>query len=64
MSPVLVIHGMEDDMVDFSHGVGLYERAPNTVEPLWVPGAGHNDIEEYPQFFERLWQFLYSDLAK
>lgn len=35
-SPVLVIHGTEDEVIDFSHGVTIYEKCPRTVEPLWV----------------------------
>ncbi|KAJ0182357.1 hypothetical protein K1T71_001726 [Dendrolimus kikuchii] len=39
-SPVLVIHGTEDEVIDFSHGLAIYERCPRAVEPLWVEGAG------------------------
>lgn len=35
-SPVLVIHGTDDEVIDFSHGIGIYERCPKAVEPLWV----------------------------
>lgn len=35
-SPVLVIHGTEDEVIDFSHGLGIYEKCPKAVEPLWV----------------------------
>lgn len=38
--PTLVIHGTEDDVIDFSHGLTLYENCPSSVEPLWVAGAG------------------------
>ena len=48
-SPVLVIHGTEDEVIDFSHGLAIYERCPRAVEPLWVEGAGHNDVELYNQ---------------
>ncbi|CAH0405228.1 unnamed protein product [Chilo suppressalis] len=39
-SPVLVIHGTEDEVIDFSHGLAIYERCPRAVEPLWVELAG------------------------
>lgn len=42
MSPVLVIHGTEDDVINISHGVAIYERCPRAVEPLWVEVSGHN----------------------
>uniref|UniRef100_H2ZC19 palmitoyl-protein hydrolase n=1 Tax=Ciona savignyi TaxID=51511 RepID=H2ZC19_CIOSA len=61
-SPVLVIHGTEDEVIDFSHGLAIYEQCPRAVEPLWVEGAGHNDIELYSQYVERLRQFIHSEL--
>ena len=61
-SPVLVIHGTEDEVIDFSHGLAIFERCPRTVEPLWVEGAGHNDVELYTQYLERLRQFITIEL--
>lgn len=57
-APTLVIHGTEDEVIDFSHGLAIYERCPRSVEPLWVPGAGHNDIELNPVYLERLRRFI------
>lgn len=61
-STVLVIHGTEDEVIDFSHGLAIYERCPRTVEPLWVEGAGHNDVELFGQYLERLKQFINVEL--
>lgn len=36
ISPVLVIHGTKDEVIDYSHGEAIYERCPRAVEPLWV----------------------------
>jgi hypothetical protein len=46
-SIVLIIHGTEDDVIDVSHGFALYNRIhiQHQIEPLWLDGAGHNDIE-------------------
>ena len=57
-----MIHGTEDEVIDFSHGLSIYERCPRTVEPLWVEGAGHNDVELYGQYLERLRQFINVEL--
>ena len=62
-SPVLVIHGTEDEVVDFSHGLTIYERCPRTVAPLWIEGAGHNDVELYSQYLERLKRLINVELA-
>lgn len=61
-SPVLVIHGTEDEVIDFSHGLAIYERCPRTVEPMWVEGAGHNDVELYAVYLERLKRFISVEL--
>lgn len=54
-SPVLVIHGTEDEVIDFSHGVTIYEKCPRAVEPLWVEVNENNSkVESIPfkfQFF-------------
>ena len=41
-SPVLVIHGTEDEVIHFSHGLAIYEKCPRAVEPLWI--EVHNSI--------------------
>ena len=56
-SPVLVIHGTEDEVIDFSHGLAMYELCPQAVEPPGVQRAGHNDIELYAQYLGRLKHF-------
>lgn len=61
-SKVLVIHGTDDEVIDFSHGLAMHEAAPVTVEPLWVEGAGHNDIELYGQYIDRIRRFVNVEL--
>lgn len=61
-APTLVIHGTEDEVIDFSHGLAIYERCPKSVEPLWVPGAGHNDIELNPAYLDRLLRFIHEEV--
>ncbi|KAH9504600.1 Alpha/beta hydrolase domain-containing protein 17B [Bulinus truncatus] len=46
-SPVLVIHGTEEDeVIDFTHGLTIYERCPTTVEPLWVEAATEETVQD------------------
>ena len=42
--PLVVIHGTADMVVPCSHGRQLHAMAQKASEPLWVKGAGHNDI--------------------
>lgn len=62
-SPLLVIHGTEDEAIDIRHGIALYERCSNTVEPLWVNGGQHNDLEYYKEFMDRLKVFINMELS-
>ncbi|CAH8563187.1 unnamed protein product [Schistosoma rodhaini] len=54
ISPTLIIHGTEDEIIDRVHAQRLYERIPNTLEPLFIRGAGHNDCELYEEYLIRL----------
>ena len=57
-APTLIIHGTKDEIIDFHHGQALYDNAANPVEPLWVEGAGHNDVALYNDYLVRLKTFI------
>ncbi|MCH6255312.1 alpha/beta hydrolase [Puniceicoccaceae bacterium K14] len=43
--PILLIHGMQDEVVPFSHAKGLEEAIETSMlETYWVESAGHNDL--------------------
>lgn len=63
-SPVLVIHGTEDEVIDITHGQAIHALCPNPVSPLWVQGAGHNDIELFREYLERVKKFVNKDIVK
>ncbi|KAF6030179.1 ABHD17B [Bugula neritina] len=63
-SPVMVIHGTDDEVIDFQHGLEIYDKTPITVEPLWLEGAGHNDVELYGQYLDRLKKFIDVELPR
>lgn len=42
--PVLVMHGVHDDIIPLRHGQELYRLAPGPKLCLWVDAAGHNDL--------------------
>eukprot|EP00268_Persea_americana_P017588 TRINITY_DN1849_c0_g1_i5.p1 TRINITY_DN1849_c0_g1~~TRINITY_DN1849_c0_g1_i5.p1 ORF type:complete len:295 (-),score=52.26 TRINITY_DN1849_c0_g1_i5:511-1395(-) len=58
--PVLVIHGTEDEIVDFSHGKRLWELAKEKYEPLWVKGGGHCNLETFPEYIKHLRKFIHA----
>ncbi|KAL6091671.1 hypothetical protein STEG23_024265 [Scotinomys teguina] len=58
-SPVLVIHGTEDEVIDFSHGLAMYERCPRAVEPLLTYEEGCNKREDLDKSLETEVRLLY-----
>ncbi|KAL3610214.1 hypothetical protein D5086_001234 [Populus alba] len=56
--PVLVIHGTEDDVVNWLHGDGLWKMAKEPYEPLWIKGGGHCNLELYPDYISHLRRFI------
>jgi fermentation-respiration switch protein FrsA (DUF1100 family) len=46
--PLLIIHGVRDEVVPFWHGQELFLAAPvkYRAKPLWVADGGHNNLEE------------------
>ncbi|KAJ6892922.1 alpha/beta hydrolase domain-containing protein 17B-like [Populus alba x Populus x berolinensis] len=56
--PVLVIHGTEDEVVNFSHGKQLWELCKEKYEPLWLKGGNHCNLELYPDYLKHLKKFI------
>ncbi|BAT99660.1 hypothetical protein LR48_Vigan06g081600 [Vigna angularis] len=56
--PVLVIHGTEDEVVNWLHGNGLWKMAKESYEPLWIKGGGHCNLELYPDYIRHLCKFI------
>eukprot|EP00419_Tripos_fusus_P000937 CAMPEP_0172676380 /NCGR_PEP_ID=MMETSP1074-20121228/13937_1 /TAXON_ID=2916 /ORGANISM="Ceratium fusus, Strain PA161109" /LENGTH=376 /DNA_ID=CAMNT_0013494037 /DNA_START=126 /DNA_END=1256 /DNA_ORIENTATION=- len=61
-SPVLIMHGRQDDVVPFHNAERLHQRCRDSSQAAayWVNGAGHNDVVEADPvgYFERLSIFL------
>ncbi|KAF5735032.1 alpha/beta hydrolase domain-containing protein 17B [Tripterygium wilfordii] len=57
--PVLVIHGTEDDVVNWLHGNGLWKLAREPYEPLWIKGGGHCNLELFPDYIRHLCRFIH-----
>ncbi|OEL31436.1 Protein ABHD17C [Dichanthelium oligosanthes] len=56
--PVLVLHGTDDDVVNWSHGKELWKLAREPYDPLWIKGGGHCNLELYPDFIRHLSRFI------
>ncbi|CAG0896569.1 unnamed protein product [Darwinula stevensoni] len=62
-SPVLVIHGTQDEVIPLSHGKTVHERCRRAVRPLWVEGAGHLNVHDYSEYWQRVECFLAGELS-
>ncbi|KAG2497625.1 hypothetical protein HYH03_004365 [Edaphochlamys debaryana] len=57
-SPVLVMHGTEDEVIHISCGKRLLELCPNKATPLWAAGYGHQDLEMCSGYLPTLESYL------
>jgi len=57
--PVLVIHGIQDRIVPFSHGQKLFAAANEPKQNFWADDAGHNDlvIKANREYFDAIKKF-------
>ncbi len=59
----LLIHGDEDETVHPAHGQALAQAADPDQTSLWlVPGKGHSNCHNHPDFWEKIDMFLKSTL--
>lgn len=42
--PILIIHGVQDQIIDFTHGRRLFDLATQPKEALWIDRGDHNSI--------------------
>ena len=56
-APLLIIHGEADTIVPAAHGRKLLEAAKEPKRGVFIPGAGHNDLDAFG-LVERIAEFL------
>lgn len=56
--PVLVIYGSEDKVIGPERSEALIRALPGTPQVLFLDGAGHNDIESFPKYWQAITSFL------
>lgn len=56
---ILLIHGDEDETIPLAHGQALEEAGDPKQTRLWlVPGKGHSNCHDHPDFWEIVDEFL------
>ena len=58
--PVLVVHGMEDEVIPFAHGRRIYDAAPINRTNWWVRVGTHNGILDDDHAIDRVVKFIQS----
>ncbi len=57
--PVHIIHGTHDRLIPFNQSTALKNLYPDKITLHPIVGAHHNDLPEFPEFFELLYDILY-----
>jgi uncharacterized protein len=52
-SPVTILHGDRDELIDFSHAERLRALVP-TAELIKIDGGTHNNLQQLPQYIDAL----------
>ncbi len=56
--PIMVIHGVDDQIISFNCGQALFESAQQPKTRLWVDRAGHNEIINDESVAQRVREFF------
>jgi pimeloyl-ACP methyl ester carboxylesterase len=57
--PVHIIHGKNDRLISFSQSEKLKALYPAKITLHGIDGARHNNLPDFPAFFEILYTILY-----
>jgi alpha-beta hydrolase superfamily lysophospholipase len=58
-SPVHIIHGTKDRMLSYDQSVKLKALFPEKITLHSIEGGRHNNLPDFPEFFELLYDILY-----
>ena len=56
--PILIIHGIEDEIIAFENGQALYRAATFPKRRIWVPESDHNSIVSDDALSEAVTEFF------
>ena len=56
-SPLLILHGYKDKIINISFGKMVFDAAPMPKKPLFIKNAGHNNLFEF-DLFNKILNFI------
>ena len=57
--PVYILHGLKDRLFPVSHSQKLQQINPDNITLFEIEHAHHNNLPDFPQFYEHLYDILY-----
>lgn len=57
-APIYIIHGARDRLIPISDSHKLKALRPEAIQLLEIPGAGHNNLPDFPAYHEHLYELL------
>ncbi|MCB0630707.1 MAG: alpha/beta fold hydrolase [Saprospiraceae bacterium] len=57
-SPIFLIHGTKDRLIPYEHSVLLQKIQPGRAQLLTIEGGGHNNLPDYPEYHQYLYDIL------
>jgi pimeloyl-ACP methyl ester carboxylesterase len=59
--PIFIIHGLKDRLIPFKHSKMLQALAPSNSHLFELKEAGHNDLSDFPEYHDILYDILNDD---
>ncbi len=57
--PIYIIHGDKDQLFPIKQSKKLKDLYPDKISYTVIKGAHHNDLQDYPEYFETIYDILY-----
>ena len=56
--PIFILHGERDRLIPSKQGKMLYQLRPDHIQFFLIQGAGHNNLTDFPQYHDILYDIL------
>jgi pimeloyl-ACP methyl ester carboxylesterase len=57
--PVFILHGKKDRLIPYRQSELLRSLVPNNIRLIPIEGAGHNNLPEFPEYHDLLYDILH-----
>lgn len=57
--PIFILHGVRDRLIPFRQSEMLRDLAPEKITLFLIAGAGHNNLPDFPEYHDLLYDILH-----